>query len=52
VGRTDGERNCISNIRADGLTYDSAARKLVYLMTQARHLRLTGVALKDDSEPG
>jgi ethanolamine ammonia-lyase small subunit len=52
VGRTDGERNCISNIRADCLTYESAARKLVNLMTQARRLRLTGVTLKDDSEPG
>jgi ethanolamine ammonia-lyase small subunit len=51
VGRTDGERNCISNIRADGLTYESAACKLVNLMTQARRLRLTGVTLKDDSEP-
>jgi len=48
VGRTDAERNCLSNIRPEGLGYDEAARALVRLMRRARQLRLTGVGLKDD----
>jgi ethanolamine ammonia-lyase small subunit len=48
-GRRDSERNCISNIHPpDGLGYRGATHKLVYLMTQARRLRLTGIGLKDD----
>jgi ethanolamine ammonia-lyase small subunit len=49
VGRRDSERNCISNVHADGLAYATAADKLEWLMTQARRLRLTGVALKEDA---
>ena len=49
VGRSDAERNCISNIHADGLSYDAAAAKLAWLMTRARELRLTGVDLKEDA---
>jgi ethanolamine ammonia-lyase small subunit len=49
VGRRDSERNCISNIHAAGLSYDAAAEKLAWLMTQARAARLTGVALKEDA---
>jgi ethanolamine ammonia-lyase small subunit len=49
VGRPDSERNCISNIHRDGLSYTAAAAKLAWLMTQARSLRLTGVALKEDA---
>ncbi|MDB5370764.1 MAG: Ethanolamine ammonia-lyase light chain [Roseomonas sp.] len=49
LGRRDSERNCISNIHpGDGLSYEVAAAKLAWLMTEARHRRLTGVALKDD----
>jgi ethanolamine ammonia-lyase small subunit len=50
VGRTDAERNCISNIRPDGLGYEEAARTLVRLMIRARRCRLTGVGLGDDSD--
>jgi ethanolamine ammonia-lyase small subunit len=49
-GRTDAERNCISNIHPLGLSYEEARRTLVYLMGEARRLRLTGVALKDEHE--
>jgi ethanolamine ammonia-lyase small subunit len=48
MGRRDSERNCISNIHAGGLPYDRAADMLVWLMTEARHRKLTGVHLKDD----
>jgi ethanolamine ammonia-lyase small subunit len=49
-GRTDAERNCISNIHGQGLSYDAATQTLVYLMTEARRRKLTGVALKDDRD--
>ena len=48
IGRRDSERNCISNIHADGLRYDVAADMLVWLMTEARSRKLSGVDLKDD----
>jgi ethanolamine ammonia-lyase small subunit len=48
IGRLDSERNCISNIHADGLSYDAAADMLAWLMTEARTRKLTGVGLKDD----
>jgi ethanolamine ammonia-lyase small subunit len=48
IGRRDSERNCISNIHADGLSYDAAADMLAWLMTEARRRKLTGVDLKDD----
>ena len=50
VGRSDAERNCISNVRPGGLDFETAAFKLHYLMENARHLQLTGVDLKDDSD--
>jgi ethanolamine ammonia-lyase small subunit len=48
-GRTDAERNCISNIRAEGLSYAQAAGQLVDTVTEARRRRLTGVTLKIES---
>jgi|HubBroStandDraft_1064217.scaffolds.fasta_scaffold48220_3 ethanolamine ammonia-lyase small subunit len=48
-GRTDAERNCISNIRAEGMSYTQAAAQLVYYLTEARRRQLTGVALKEES---
>ena len=48
-GRSDAERNCISNVRPEGLNYDAAAFKLAYLLNEARARKLTGVDLKDDS---
>jgi ethanolamine ammonia-lyase small subunit len=50
TGCSDAQRNCISNVRPEGLDYPLAAHKLHYLLTQARKLGLTGVGLKDDSD--
>jgi ethanolamine ammonia-lyase small subunit len=50
AGRMDSERNCVSNIRPDGLAYDVAVFRLLHLLARARALGETGVALKDDSE--
>ncbi len=49
AGRTDAERNCISNVRTAGLSLDAAAAKLHQLMRRARILQLSGVPLKDES---
>jgi ethanolamine ammonia-lyase small subunit len=45
----DADRNCISNVRPDGLAPDEAAHRLGWLMAQARRLGTTGVALKEDA---
>ena len=49
-GRSDAERNCISNVRPEGLGYVQAARKLLWLCREAMSLQLTGVHLKDRSD--
>lgn len=50
VGRSDAERNCVSNIRVAGLPPARAAHTLMWLTGQALGRGLTGVALKDESE--
>ena len=47
-GRTEAERNCISNIRPEGLGYLPAARRIFALLSEARSRKLTGFALKED----
>jgi ethanolamine ammonia-lyase small subunit len=46
-GRTNAERNCISNIRLEGLGYAAAAGRLHLLMRESRNRRISGVALKE-----
>jgi ethanolamine ammonia-lyase small subunit len=48
-GRTDAERNCISNIRQEGLSYADAAQRIAFYMEGAKRLQATGVALKEDT---
>jgi ethanolamine ammonia-lyase small subunit len=50
-GRTDAERNCISNVRTEGMAYEIAAAKIHFLMREARARKLSGVALKEDAPP-
>lgn len=51
IGRSDAERNCISNIRPAGLSPEAAAFRLDWLLNQALSLGLSGVGLKDGSAP-
>jgi ethanolamine ammonia-lyase small subunit len=44
----DAERNCVSNIRPDGLPIENAARLIASLVRLALTRKLTGVALKQD----
>jgi len=45
---TDADRNCISNIRPEGLAYADAAVTLTHLLRAMRARQISGVQLKDD----
>jgi ethanolamine ammonia-lyase small subunit len=47
---TDAERNCISNIRPEGIGYADAAVKLLHMLRAIRSRRISGVRLKDDTD--
>lgn len=49
-GRQDSERNCISNVRPEGLNYEAAAHKTLWLVKEAMRLKLSGIGLKDESD--
>ncbi len=49
-GLADAQRNCVSNIRPEGLACGEAARKIAWLLGAARRLGATGVVLKDESD--
>ena len=46
-GCTNAERNCISNIRDEGLPSLDAAQRIAYFVREATRLQATGTALKD-----
>ena len=48
-GRSDAERNCVSNIQTAGLGFDEAAVKIAWLAREGLRRGVTGVALKDES---
>ncbi|MBR0877673.1 ethanolamine ammonia-lyase subunit EutC [Bradyrhizobium liaoningense] len=48
-GRTDAERNCVSNIHKAGLSHDEAAFKIAWLVREGMAREVAGVALKDES---
>ncbi|THF48020.1 ethanolamine ammonia-lyase subunit EutC [Allorhizobium terrae] len=49
LGCRDSERNCISNIHDDGLSYELAAEKIAWLVREALRLKLSGVDLKENA---
>lgn len=50
LGLSDANRNCISNVRPEGLHYAAAAKKLLWLAKESMRLNVSGVALKDESD--
>ena len=50
LGLSDADRNCISNVRPEGLQYAAAAKKLLWLAKEAMRLKVTGVSPKDESD--
>jgi ethanolamine ammonia-lyase small subunit len=50
VGMTDESRNCVSNIRPEGLDFQMASEKILYLLTEIKTKKLSGVNLKDEFE--
>ena len=51
-GRTDAERNCVSNIRPQGLPLAMAADRICWLLLEGARRQLTGVGLKEEMDGG
>ena len=51
-GRTDADRNCVSNVHREGLSCEEAAFKIAWLIREGISRKITGVALKDESGDG
>lgn len=49
IGRTDAERNCVSNIHGTGLGYEEAAFRIAWLIREGLAREVTGIRLKDES---
>lgn len=47
-GRTDAQRNCVSNIRPAGLSIAQATDTIMYLLREAHRRGISGIELKDD----
>ena len=47
-GRTDADRNCVSNIRPAGLGWAMAAERIASLLDTARAKGVSGIAIKED----
>jgi ethanolamine ammonia-lyase small subunit len=50
-GRTNAERNCVSNIRYDGLPPKQAGARIASLVSDALSKKISGIHLKDRSDP-
>lgn len=48
VGITDESRNCVSNIRPEGMNSEAASQKIFYLLSEMKIKKISGVNLKDD----
>ena len=48
VGMTDESRNCVSNIRPEGMNFHMATDKILYVLTEMKTKKLSGVNLKDE----
>jgi ethanolamine ammonia-lyase small subunit len=48
---TDAQRNCISNIQAQGLSYETAAQQCAFIIEQALQRQETGIHVKNTFTP-
>lgn len=49
VGLTDDSRNCVANIRPEGLSYGLASEKVFHLVKESLRLKISGVMLKENA---